>query len=100
MKNGHKVDCLHCGNSEQRGGIMLGCNRCGNIWKYTGNNRFFATCSKCRGVVNVRKNVVKNVALFQAQQKQKLLLIADSSSQGPESAIVTIEPNGSESNNG
>jgi hypothetical protein len=43
---------------------------------------------------------VKNVALFQAQQKQKLLLIADSSSQGPESAIVTIEPNGSESNNG
>lgn len=37
---------------------MLKCNRCGNVWVYTGTNYYVTSCSKCKTSVSIRKNTV------------------------------------------
>lgn len=38
--------------------VKIKCHNCGNVWDYKGNNKFYATCYKCRFNVNIKKNVV------------------------------------------
>jgi hypothetical protein len=44
-------------------GNKLRCNRCGNVWNYSGINKYVTSCSKCKTSVSIRKNtVIENAA--------------------------------------
>ena len=46
-------------SNSQQNEIKLKCKRCQKIWKYTGSNPYYATCTFCKTSVNVIKNRVQ-----------------------------------------
>ena len=50
----------------QKKAIRVTCNRCGNIWLYTGNKTNYVSCSKCRTTITFNKKSNSNSALREA----------------------------------
>jgi hypothetical protein len=38
--------------------VSLKCHRCGNDWTYKGKNPYYACCTYCKAIVNIRKQKV------------------------------------------
>jgi len=41
-------------------GIVLECEKCGNIWTYRGAKKTYASCTDCRNPVRIQENKIES----------------------------------------